>query len=75
MALKWTAKARRPDRAFACRSGKIWPGRLILLLYFRKEPYASAAYSEEHGERSFSAFCNPGKNCYLYALKRNNDGK
>jgi hypothetical protein len=65
----------RPDRAVAGRSGKKLPGRIILLLSFRKEPDASAAYSEEHGERSFSAFCNPGKNCYLYALKRNNDGK
>ncbi len=65
----------RRYRAFAGRSGKKLPGRIILLLSFRKEPDASAAYSEEHGERSFSAFCNPGKNCYLYALKRNNDGK
>ena len=68
-------RAMRRYRAGAGRSGKKLPGRIILLLSFRKEPDASAAYSEEHGERSFSAFCNPGKNCYLYALKRNNDGK
>ena len=68
-------RSMRRYRAVAGRSGKKLPGRIILLLSFRKEPDASAAYSEEHGERSFSAFCNPGKNCYLYALKRNNDGK